>query len=269
MPELPEIASRAAELQSTLPGKVFTRFEIHQPKSLNVPVEEFTSALTDAAIQRVYNRGKWIFTVTDRGYLLINLGMGGEILLCTPETLPKKHRFVAYFSDGSALAINFWWFGYIHFSSERDLPGHSLTAALGPNVLDLSEEQFFQKINGQRGRIKAWLLDQKNVAGIGNAYIHDILFLARLHPLRTIASLTPQEISGLYQAVQQGLRPALELHGAFYEQTIFGQPGGFTMDHILIGYKEGKPCPVCGTPIQKIKTGSTTSFICPSCQKVE
>ena len=77
MPELPEIASRAAELQSTLPGKVFTRFEIHQPKSLNVPVEEFTSALTDAAIQRVYNRGKWIFAVTDRGYLLINLGMGG------------------------------------------------------------------------------------------------------------------------------------------------------------------------------------------------
>lgn len=269
MPELPEIASRAAELQSALPGKVFTRFEILQAKSLNVPVEQFTSALTGAAIQKVYNRGKWIFMETDCGYLLLNLGMGGEILLCTPETLPKKHRFVAYFSDGSALAINFWWFGYIHYVPEQDLSAHSLTADLGPNVLDVSEEQFFQKITGQRGRLKAWLLDQKNLAGIGNAYIHDILFLARLHPLRTIASLTPQEISGLYQAVQRGLRPALELHGAFYEQTIFGQPGGFTMDHILIGYKEGKPCPVCGTSIQKIKTGSTASFICPSCQKAE
>ena len=145
----------------------------------------------------------------------------------------------------------------------------SYGSTLGPNVLDLTETEFTELINDQRGRVKAFLLDQKNLAGIGNAYIHDILFLARLHPLRQISTLAPAEVSGLYTAIRQGLLPAIELGGAFYEQTIYGQPGGFTMDHILIGYKEGKPCPVCATPIQKIKTGSNSSFICPNCQRLD
>lgn len=269
MPELPEISSRAAELQAVLPGKRFSSFEIIQPKSLNIPQDKFVSALSSAEVIHVYNHGKWVFIETDRGVLLINLGMGGEITLCTSSSLPAKHRFVIYLSDGEAIAINFWWFGYIHYIPSDELWKHSLTANLGPNVLDLTETEFTELINDQRGRVKAFLLDQKNLAGIGNAYIHDILFLARLHPLRQISTLAPAEVSGLYTAIRQGLLPAIELGGAFYEQTIYGQPGGFTMDHILIGYKEGKPCPVCATPIQKIKTGSTASFICPNCQRLD
>jgi formamidopyrimidine-DNA glycosylase len=269
MPELPEIFSRAAELQAVLPGKRFSGFEIIQPKSLNIPQDEFLQALTSAEVIRVYNHGKWIFIETDQGYLLINLGMGGEINLCTPSTLPVKHRFVILLNDGEAISINFWWFGYIHYLPSDQLLKHSLTSTLGPNVLDLTETEFSKLITGLRGRVKAFLLDQKNLAGIGNAYIHDILFLARLHPLRQISTLSPVEISGLYSAIRQGLEPAIELGGAFYEQTIYGQPGGFTMDHILIGYKGGKPCPVCATPIQKIKTSSNSSFICPSCQPLD
>ncbi len=269
MPELPEISSRARELQVFLPGKKFSKFEIIQPKSLNTTPEEFRSRLTDATVLQVSNRGKWIFIETDRGFLLVNLGMGGEITVCTPQTLPAKYRFVVFLKGGEALAVNFWWFGYLHYVPSDKLMSHSLTANLGPNVLDLSEAEFTERITGLRGRVKAYLLDQKNLAGIGNAYIHDILFLAHLHPLRPISTLTSEEISKLHAAIRQGLQPALELGGAFYEQTIHGQPGGFTMDHILIGYKENQPCPVCQSPIQKIKTGSTTSFICPHCQPLD
>lgn len=269
MPEFPEIFSRASELQTVLPGKQFNKFEIIQPKSLNVSVDLFLQALTSAEVICVFNHGKWIFIETNRGYLLVNLGMGGEITLCTPATLPAKHRFIIFLNTGEALAINFWWFGYIHYVPSDQLASHSLTASLGPNVLDLTEAEFSNIITNQRGRLKAFLLDQKNLAGIGNAYIHDILFIARLHPLRPIASLTSTEITRLFSAIRQGLQPSLELGGAFYEQTIYGQPGGFTLDHILIGYKEGKPCPICATPIQKIKTGSTASFICPACQSMD
>jgi formamidopyrimidine-DNA glycosylase len=269
MPELPEITSRACELQSFLPGKQFSNFAIIQPKSLNIPPQDFSAALVGASVLQVTNRGKWIFIHTDRGYLLLNLGMGGEITRCTPQTLPTKHRFIIFLSNGEVLSINFWWFGYIHFVPEGQLANHALTSSLGPNALELSVDEFLKIITGQRGRIKTYLLDQKNLAGIGNAYIHDILFLARLHPLRLVSSLSQFELINLYAAIHQGLQPALDLGGAFYEQTIDGKPGGFGMEHILIGYQEGKPCPNCSTPIQKIKTGSTTSFICPTCQPLE
>jgi formamidopyrimidine-DNA glycosylase len=266
MPEIPEIASRAREMNQALPGKQISGIQVEQPKSLNIPLEEFTQGLLHATIKEVSNRGKWLLVETSQGWLLLNMGMGGEILLVDRNHLPAKHRLIFDFSDGTCLSINFWWFGYVHFAPLENLSAHEPTAKLGPDVLDLSEEQFTARIAGQKGKVKAFLLDQTQVAGIGNAYIHDILFFAGLHPLRTIRSLTPKEIHSLYDGIQKGLVPALQKGGAFYEMNLFGQKGQFTMDDIVIGYREGQLCPVCKTPIVKIKTGGTSSFICPHCQ---
>lgn len=266
MPELPEITSRAAQIQKELVGKTIQAIEVLQPKCLNVPVEEFKSALTGATLLNAHNRGKWIFIETSHGWLLLNLGMGGEILHTSRRALPEKVRLIIDFSDETSLAINFWWFGYAHFVPAGQLASHEITANLGPNALDLSEQEFVSLLNGQRTRVKAFLLDQHKIAGIGNAYIHDILFLAGLHPLRSISSLTQQEVEALHRAINDGLRPALEKGGAFYEVDLHGWKGGFTIDDVLIGYKESQPCPRCGTSIEKIKTGSTSSFICPHCQ---
>jgi formamidopyrimidine-DNA glycosylase len=266
MPELPEIASRAREVNQYLSGKTIAGIQVLQPKSLNLPVEQFTAALTGATLRSAANRGKWIVVETDRGWLMINLGMGGEIWLVSPTTLPEKRRLVFDFTDSSCLSINFWWFGYVHFAPLGELDKHPMLARLGPNALDLSLDQFHALLAGQRSAVKSFLLDQSRLAGIGNAYIHDILFLARLHPLRTIHSLSPAEIDGLYQAIHRGLQPSLDKGGAFYETNLLGQKGGFLFDDILVGYRENQPCPNCGTPILKIKTGSTSSFICPNCQ---
>jgi formamidopyrimidine-DNA glycosylase len=266
MPELPEITSRAAEMQSALPGKTILGIDVLQPKCLNLPADQFNLAISQAHIISVYPRGKWIFVETDRGYVLINMGMGGEILLTTPANLPEKHRLIINFCDQTCLAINFWWFGYVHFAKTEELNQHSMTAKLGPNALELDAQQISALFNGQKTKLKAFLLDQSRIAGIGNAYIHDILFLAGLHPLRPVNRLTPDEIERLVQAIRDGLQPSLNKGGAFYEKNIYGQPGGFSMTDIIIGYKENQPCPHCGAPIEKIKTGSTTSFICPVCQ---
>ncbi len=266
MPELPEIASRARQMNAELSGKIIQNIDVLQPKCLNLPVGEFQAALTNAQIEETSYHGKWIFVHTSRGWLLINLGMGGEILLVTPTSLPEKHRLVLEFNDQTCLAINFWWFGYVHYVPENGLQSHEMTRKLGRNAIDMERNEFARLLNGGRGKLKAFLLDQSKIAGIGNAYIHDILFLARLHPLRTLDSLQTSDIHQLYEAIQTGLRTSLDKNGAFYEVDLHGWRGSFTMEDILIGYKEGNPCPVCGTLIEKIKTGSTSSFICPSCQ---
>ncbi|NIS82183.1 MAG: Fpg/Nei family DNA glycosylase [Anaerolineales bacterium] len=269
MPELPEITSRAREMHEALTGKSIKAIEVLQPKCLNLPKNTFIQALTSAKITSVSSRGKWIFIESDRGWLLLNLGMGGEILLTTCDALPEKRRLTFEFHDASCLSINFWWFGYAHFVPEQDLADHKMTAKLGSNAIELTFEKLEALMHGRRGRVKSFLLDQSKIAGIGNAYVHDILFMARLHPMRTVDTLSRSDIQSLAQAIQDGLQPSIEKGGAFYEMNLLGEKGGFTMEDILVGYKEGEPCPECGSSIEKIKTGSTSSFICPSCQSLE
>lgn len=266
MPELPEITNRAREMKGALVGRTITTIDVIQPKSLNIPKGKFVAALTGAEILDVTNRGKWIFVQTDKGWLLLNLGMGGEILLVPCDELPEKRRVVFGFDDGMCLAINFWWFGYAHYAPPDRLDEHKMTTKLGPNALDISTQDLREMIQGRRARVKSFLLDQSKIAGIGNAYVHDILFIAGLHPLRTLNTLSEEEVERLAEGIQRGLAPSLEKGGAFYEVNIHGKRGGFVMEDIIIGYREGKPCPSCSSTIVKIKTGSTSSFICPSCQ---
>jgi len=269
MPELPEIANLAHQMQAELVGKTIAGIEVLQPKCLNVPEADFVAALAGAKVCAVTYRGKWLRVETTQGWLFVSLGMGGETLLVTRETLPEKHRLLFDFDDGTTLSINFWWFGYAHYAPLDDVASHKMTAKLGPNALEVTADDLRALFKGRRGRVKSFLLDQSKIAGIGNFYIHDILFAARLHPLRTINTLTDTEIDALACAIHTNLRGALDRGGASYEVDLHGQNGTYTMEDVVIGYKEGKPCPVCSTEIEKIKTGSTSSFICPQCQPLE
>jgi len=269
MPELPEITSRAREMNKALAGKRFNAVEVLQPKCINVPPARFKEALQGAVIRRVTNRGKWIFVETTKGWLLLNLGMGGELLLVGRKALPEKRRLAFAFSDGKALSVNFWWFGYVHYVAPRGLGRHQMTRALGPNAVDVTAEDLGAMIKGRRGGVKAFLLDQTRLAGIGNAYVHDILFLAGLHPLRTLDTLGQADIVRLVKGIQDGLLPSIKKGGAFYELNLHGKKGGFRKRDILIGYRQGEPCPKCGTKIAKIRTGGTSSFVCPVCQPLQ
>ena len=268
MPEYPEIHSRAREMKLALVTRSFTNIEVVQPRCLNLPKTRFIHELVGAKVLDVGHKGKWLMVETTKGWLLLNLGMGGELLLVTRATLPKKYRLLFDLDDGSCFAVNFWWFGYAHYVAMGELDRHEMTARLGPNALPITVEDLGRMISGRRGGVKSFLIDQSNIAGIGNAYVHDILFLARLHPLRTLDTLSTEDVTRLAEAIHKGLQPSADKGGAFYEVNIHGQGGGFTGDDILIGYKEGKDCPNCGTKIEKIKTGGTSSFICPQCQKL-
>ncbi|MCK4681352.1 Fpg/Nei family DNA glycosylase [bacterium] len=269
MPELPEIASRAREMQKELTGKTIKKIEVLQPKCLNVSKKKFTTALAGAKLLGTTYHGKWLFTDTTKGHLLINMGMGGDLLLVDSESMPEKWRIAFHFKDRTTLAVNFWWFGYTHYAATGKLDKHTMSAKLGPNAIDVTLAEFRGMLSKRRGAVKSFLLNQERIAGIGNAYVHDILFLAGLHPQCIIDTLTDDEIKALWNGIQKGLKLSLRKRGAFYERDLYGKRGGFKMKDILVGYREGKPCPSCGEKVVKIKTGSTSSFICPKCQPLK
>jgi formamidopyrimidine-DNA glycosylase len=267
MPELPEITIFARDMQKELVGRTISTIEVLQPKCLNVPPAEFQAALTDAEIRDVIPQGKWLQVETTQGWLLLGLGMGGEILLTNRGNLPEKYRLIFDLADGTCLAINFWWFGYAHYAA--DLTAHKMTAQLGPNALDLTLDEFRALLRGRRGAVKTFLLNQKRIAGIGNVYVQDPLFKTGIHPLRSINTLSDEQMARLWEALRETLQESIDQGGSAWERNLYDEKGKWDESFFLVAYREGEPCPACGTTVEKIKTGSTSSYICPTCQPLE
>jgi formamidopyrimidine-DNA glycosylase len=272
MPELPEITVIARQMNKEVAGKQVAEIEARQPKNLNMPVSEFTKATVGKTMKKACGKGKWVFTKLEPGYnLLLNLGMGGDLLYFVHgQDLPDKYHFKLTFADGSGFTMRFYWFGYIHLVREDELSTHKMTSSLGISPIEdeFTPDYFRELLGEKKSQIKSFLLDQKHVAGIGNVYIQDILFNARLHPNRKISTLTDEEKIGLYNSIRNVLDSSIRLRGLTYEKDFYGKNGGFTMNEFLVGYKTGQPCPKCGTTIEKIRTGSTSSYICPKCQQM-
>ena len=263
MPELPELTVLASQMRRELTGKLILRAECLQPKCSNVEPGQLEVTLSGRRVGETTNKGKWLFMPAESGYtMLINLGMGADMVRFAPGgPLPPKYQFRLDLEDGSGFTIRFWWFGYVHLVSDDELHAHALTRDLGPSPLDpeFTADDFRRLVRRGRGMIKPFLLDQRQISGIGNAYVHDILFRARIHPRRPIPGLSDTEIDALYASVRDVLGTAIVMGGAYYEKDFYGHPGGYTAQHWLVGYSDGQACPVCGATIRKIKTGSTSS----------
>ncbi|MGA2237782.1 MAG: DNA-formamidopyrimidine glycosylase family protein [Candidatus Bathyarchaeia archaeon] len=270
MPELPEITNLSMQMTEQLNGKRITDLDVTQPRCINMSVKKFQRIGTKT-VRETKARGKWLFTNLDPDdNLLLNLGMGGDLLYHENNTtLPKKYQLRLTFDDKTGLTVTFSWFGYIHLASDKELPKHKMTNKLGISPLDreFTAEKLASLLSGRRGAIKSFLLNQKNVAGIGNVYVQDILFKARLHPLRMIPTLAEPEIEALHKSMQEVLNLSIRLGGLKYERDLYGRNGKYGPEYYLVAYKTGEPCPVCKTAIMKIRTGSTASYICPKCQK--
>lgn len=276
MPELPEATVIAGQLHDELRGATVASVEVRQPKCLNLPPDRFISVLTGASLGGARARGKWILLETDRAYrLALNLGMGGEILLRGPDDpLPAKLAVRFGLADARQIAISFWWFGYVHLAV--DLPTTVLAGneahpvdRLGPTPLELDLAGFRAVLAASpRAALKTVLLDQKRISGIGNVTVQDPLWMARLHPLRKAGSLSPAESAGLFDALCERLQAAIVRGGSRHEQDLYGNYGGWGLDDYFVGYRTGERCPRCGKAIAKVKTGATSSYICPDCQQL-
>jgi formamidopyrimidine-DNA glycosylase len=269
MPELPEIVNLARQMTKQISGERIKDVIVTQPRCLNVSYRKFRR-IVGKAVKETDARGKWLLVELDPGdNLLLNLGMGGALRYHKDDTtLPKKYQLQIAFYDKTKLTITFSWFGYIHLASDKELSRHKMTSRLGISAIDseFTVEKLSSLLSGRRGSIKSFLLDQKNVAGIGNVYVQDILFKARLHPLHVIQTLSQSDIAVLHQSIREVLSRSIALGGLKYETDLYGRNGKYGPEHFLVAYKTGKPCPTCRTAVVKIKTGATASYICPECQ---
>ncbi len=270
--ELPELTILGRQMRKEIVGKRVYEVGIANPKCLNMTFEQFKKTVVGKTIKSVESRGKWLFIKLNSHQLLFNPGMGADVIHFESNgKLPEKYQIKFDLEDGTGFTIRVWWFCYMHVMPEKKLGEHKLTAKLGITPLDkrFTLDYFKQLLSQKRGNIKSFLLDQKNIAGIGNVYVQDILFSAKLHPKRKIPSITDTEIGVLHKSIKSVLNESIELGGLAYEKDFYGNKGGYGKTQYKIAYKPGNPCPACQTTIQKIKTGSTSSFICPTCQTLD
>lgn len=269
MAELPELTILRKQMDEVLSGTTIAEVEVLQEKCLNISKDKFVSELEGSAIISVMRKGKWlIIELSGERYLLLNLGMGADLWYYRSiEDIAGKYQVRIGLDTGAGFTCRFWWFGYVKLLTAGELPLHKETQKLGPSPIEIDLSQFTAIARRiPRSSVKSLILDQSKLSGIGNAYSHDILWKARLHPNRRLGSLSNSELEALYGSIRAIITRAIELGGI---EDDFYRNGGNHRNwdsFSFIGYKEGKPCPDCSTPIIKIKTGPTATYICPRCQ---
>ena len=269
MPELPEVETIKTELSPRIVGHRITGVTLFWDRIVRQPsVEEFCSRLIGQEITGVARRGKYlILDLTSNEVLIIHLKMSGSLLLKPASAEPDKFiSAIIYLDKETAL----------HFRDPRKLGAmwlvedkNTIVGKLGPEPLeaDFTPQLLAQLLNSRTAPIKALLCDQNFIAGIGNMYADEALFSARIHPLRSGKSLSQDEIEHLHHTIQQVLRSAINDKGASVN-TYFRPGGELGTAHFQfrVAHRGGKPCPVCGTPIERIPIRNRGSYFCPECQ---
>ncbi|MGB8706573.1 MAG: DNA-formamidopyrimidine glycosylase [Dehalococcoidia bacterium] len=268
MPELPEVETIKNELSAHIIGRRFTDIIVCDAKPVKQPsVEEFRSGLIGQSINDLERRGKYlIFRLSGDNVLVIHLKMTGALLL-NPKQLDGYARVIFHLDNGSQLVfIDRRRLGALWLLENEQ----SVIGKLGPEPLapSFTAETLAERLHKRQAPIKAVLLDQAFLAGIGNMYADEALFAARIHPLRQANSLSAQEIRNLHQTIIDVLRSAIDSKGASVDT--YKRPDGrlgTAHDNFHMAHRGGKPCPVCGTPIQRLAIRNRGSYFCPSCQK--
>lgn len=185
--------------------------------------------------------------------------------------LPDKYTHVVFHLDNDAVLYyrDIRQFGWLHVLPTEEISKHSFFKSLGPEPLkDLTLKTFSQLLKQTKTPIKVLLMDQAKIAGIGNIYANDALYLAKINPLCKADSLTPHEVKELFKAIETVLQKGIAVGGASerdYVNVLGGQ--GKYQNFFLVYHKDGKPCPRCGTLIERIKLGGRGTFVCFKCQK--
>jgi formamidopyrimidine-DNA glycosylase len=273
MPELPEVQTVLATLQPRLLGLRIEQVEVFLEKIIKAPhPQEFVALLRGRSITGLRRRGKYLLLELDGSHLLaVHLRMTGRLVYSSPDTPRDKHvHLVFYLNNGDELRFqDMRQFGTMNLMPVASFEAFCSQKDLGPDALDpaLTGDLFEKRFQGRRGQIKKLLLDQSPVAGIGNIYANEILWRVRIHPERTITSLTPVDMEGLYRAMRSVLEEAVAGRGTTLRDYVDGEgnPGNF-QSQLAVHGREGEPCPKCGKEIIRLKTGGRSSFVCPGCQ---
>ncbi|HBT95217.1 MAG TPA: bifunctional DNA-formamidopyrimidine glycosylase/DNA-(apurinic or apyrimidinic site) lyase [Coriobacteriia bacterium] len=305
MPELPEVETIRRGLERVLVGRVVQHVEVSEKRSCTVSSQELAAAIVGAQVETVSRHGKLLIIGLDNALsLLTHLRMTGQLIFKAADVdtgleasgafpdkwesdfgggypnqsfignLPDKTtRIIFTFSDGSHLYFNDQRkFGYVKPVPTGEVQLDDFVASLGPEPLDpcFSAEDFAARLpKGSKRSVKSVLLDQSTVTGIGNIYADESLFLARILPSRTVASLTRSEITALYAAIRSCMEQSIADGGSTMKDYVDseGLRGEYLDLHATVFNRAGLPCRVCGAPIRKTKVAGRGTHYCENCQK--
>ena len=270
MPELPEVETIRRHLAPHVDGRRLERLEIHDARwSLPLAPQELSAAVEGRRVERLGRRGKYlVWELEDEAYLMLHLRMTGTLLLQPPERPP--HTRVTFALDGTELQfVDPRRFGTGELALGDEALAAFFAARLGVEPFEpaFTGEHLHALAKRCRAPVKAMLLDQKRIAGVGNIYADEALFRARIHPLRRADALTRKQSEALRDAVVESLRLGIEAKGATIDD--FRDPDGVSgtfQDRFLVHLREGEPCVRCGRAVRKLRAGGRGTYVCEGCQ---
>lgn len=270
MPELPEVETIARGLRPVLVGRTIISMSIPGGHLIRQNQKLFQSKLIGRRILDTHRRGKILFLELDDDTLLaFHLRMTGRLGMApTGRTVGKHvHLLLDLDNDTTLFFQDQRKFGTCGYYKAEELKAWPFYASLGPEPFALSARDFASMLKGRKGRIKALLLDQRFVAGIGNIYADESLFRARVHPATPANVLSPNKARRLHTAIQAVLHEAIAAGGSSIRdyRTASGLVGSFQNAFHVYG-RGSQPCTRCGSLIQTAKVAGRTSSFCPRCQ---
>ena len=287
MPELPEVETVRRGLEPVLAGATLTLVEARRP-DLRFPLPEgFVQRLTGARIERLERRAKYLLGPLDRGdTLVMHLGMSGRFEIAGGQAARRpgefhyaapadpKHAHVVFETDGGARVTYFdpRRFGYMALIATDQLAAHPWFAGLGPEPLgaDFNAQHLARAFAGRRQSVKASLMDQRIVAGLGNIYVCEALFRARISPLRPAGEIGARALTKLVTAVRTVLEEAIDAGGSTLRDYAAADGAlGYFQHRFSVYGREGEPCPGpgCSGKIVRIVQAGRSTFYCPACQR--
>lgn len=259
MPELPEVETVVRTLAPYLIGRTIVSARFTSRFVTPGNRAKLARQVAGRRIESVLRRGKFIVIRFDAGELAVHLGMTGKLLtagVATPHTYG-----IFTLDDGVLLYDDPRQFGRIEWGDAR-------AKKLGPEPLEIGLTEFSRALRKRKTRVKALLLNQAFLAGLGNIYVDEILFASGIHPLAHASRLSATRAAKLHQAMVETLRLAIEHRGSSISDYVDadGNRGNFQMLHRVYG-REGEACAACGTAIKKAVVASRGTHYCPVCQK--
>lgn len=273
MPELPEVEVVRQQLESHIVGATIQDIWVGRDDIVRQGIKSLPWYLK-ARLVAVQRYGKSVALVCEqageRRYLVAELGMTGLLLFDRQSVPSEKHlHVIIQFSNSPHASLHYWnarRFGRLSLLDEQEWQAYR-ERRFGADPLTVSENDFVSLIKGCRGRVKALLLNQQKIAGIGNIYANEMLFRARIHPDAQGHRLSTRRVQLLFEEMQKVLIESIERGGSSIRDYLSpnGTRGQFQHHHQVYG-KTGQPCPRCSKPIQRM-VSERSSFVCSTCQK--
>lgn len=278
MPELPEVETIRGQLDELLPGKRIKFVKVGLPKMVKLSLPKFKKIVVGAKVNCVLRRAKiLVFALSNSWSMLVHLKMSGRLIFrrkgekLQAEDLKWNH-LIYEFSDGGRLFHNdLRQFGYVKLVETEKLANFFISEKLGPEPLDkdfTADDFSALLVKRPNWKIKQFLMDPSNIAGIGNIYSDEILFFAGVHPFRRVRGLASDEIKKIFSGIKKVLVQALKLRGTSDDMYLDarGEKGRY-MPRLKVYGREGQKCKKCDGLIHRRKMNGRSTHFCPRCQK--